>query len=101
MKFQGYTKNSVGATDINMKIKNNKGNNIYMVVQGLSETFKNISSKRGIQVHFKGGITIKNQKPPGSPKEKDTITHKRGVIYRYNCDRIVCDELHKNFWRKV
>ena len=44
----------------------------------------------GIQVHFKGSITIKSLLV--APKDKDNITCKSGVIYRYMCDRLECDE---------
>ena len=44
----------------------------------------------GVQVHFKGGLTIKNLLM--APKDKDPILKKSGVIYRYKCDRVECDE---------
>ena len=58
--------------------------------KGLSERFKNIYGKIGIQVHFKGGNTIRNLLL--APKVKDTITQKSEVIYRYKCDMLECDE---------
>ena len=33
-----------------------------------------------------------HQEHPGGLKHKDTTTQKSGVIYRYKCDREVCDE---------
>ena len=30
-----------------------------------------------------------------APKDKDHITKKNGVIYRYRCDRLECDEGYK------
>ena len=40
-----------------------------------------------------------------APKDQDTIQKKSGVIYRYQCDRVECDEEYigesLNFWRKV
>ena len=65
----------------------------YMVVpyySGLSESIKNIGSKYGVEVYFKGGSTIKNLLM--SPKYKDPIQKQSGVIYRYQCDRVDCDE---------
>ena len=65
----------------------------YMVVpyyQGRSESIKRSCKKYGVQVHFKGGLTIKNLLM--APKDKDHILKKSGVIYRYRCDRVVCDE---------
>ena len=44
----------------------------------------------GVQVHFKGGLTIKNLLM--APKDKDHILKESGVIYRYRCDRVECDE---------
>ena len=41
-------------------------------------------------MHFKGGLTIKNLLMV--PKDKDHILKKSGVIYRYSCDRVECDE---------
>ena len=43
-----------------------------------------------MQVHLKGGLTIK--KLLKAPKDKDTIMKKRGVIYRYKCNRVECVE---------
>ena len=65
----------------------------YIVVpyySGLSESIKNIGRKFGVQVYFKGGTTIKNLLM--TPKDKDPIEKQSGVIYRYQCDRVDCDE---------
>ena len=65
---------------------NNNKQNLYMVVpyhQGLSERVKKACNKFGVQVHFKGGQTIKSLLM--APKDKDPITNKSGVIYRYKC----------------
>ena len=58
--------------------------------EGLSETIKNIGKKYGIEVHFKSGKTLKDELV--APKDKDHITNKRGIIYRFKCDRLECDE---------
>ena len=58
--------------------------------QGLSKNFKRTCNKYGVQVHLKGGLTIKNLLM--SPKDKDTIWKKSGVIYRYKCNRVDCEE---------
>ena len=68
-------------------------NRTYITVpynQGLSESFKNIGKKYGIQVHFKSGRTLKDELV--APKDKDHITKKSGIIYRFKCDRLECDE---------
>ena len=67
----------------------------YMVVpcaKGLSESLKNVCRKHGVQVHFKGGNTIKILLV--APKDKDPITKKSGIIYRYKCDRVECDDAY-------
>ena len=53
---------------------------------GLSETFKNICKRYGIQFHFKSGKAIKDELV--TPKDQDHITKKSGIIYRYKCDRL-------------
>ena len=58
--------------------------------EGLSETFKNICKRYGIQVHFKSGKSISDELV--APKGQDHITKKSGIIYRYKCDRLECDE---------
>ena len=73
------------------KTTNNK--NIHMVVpyqQGLSERIKNTCQKYGVQVHFKGGQTIKDLLM--NPKDKNPIINKSGVIYRYKCSEDGCEE---------
>ena len=57
---------------------------------GLSKSIKNIGRKFGMQVHCKGGTTIKNLLM--SPKDKDPIQKQSGVIYSYHCDRVDCGE---------
>ena len=71
--------------------KENK--NLYMVVpyhKGLSERIKRSCNKFGVQVFFKGGQTIKNLLM--APKDKDPITNKSGVIYRFKCSQHGCTE---------
>ena len=58
-------------------------------VNGLSESLKIVCRKHGVQVYFKGGNTIKNLSMV--PKDKDLITKKSGIIYRYKCKRVECD----------
>ena len=65
----------------------------YMVVpyfKGVSESLKKICGKHGVQVYFKGGNTIKTLLM--APKDKDPILRKSGVIYRFKCGRVDCDE---------
>ena len=58
--------------------------------QGLSEGFKMTCKKYGIEMHLKGGPTIKNLLM--TPKDKDPILKRSGVIYRFKCNRVECDE---------
>ena len=39
---------------------------------------------------FKSGKTLKDELV--APKDKDHITRKSGIIYRFKCDRLECDE---------
>ena len=55
-----------------------------------SERFKKVCSNHGVQVYFKGGTTIKNLLMV--PKDQDPMQKRSGVIYRYKCDRVECDE---------
>ena len=58
--------------------------------QGISKSLKNICQRHGIQIHFKGGATIKNLLVLS--KDKDNITKKSSVIYWFKCDKIDCEE---------
>ena len=59
-------------------------------MQGLSESCKNICRKHGVEMYFKGGNTIRDLLV--HPKDKDTILQKSGVIYRFKCGRVDCEE---------
>ena len=75
------------------RTNNNTQKKSYIVVpyySGLSESIKNIGRKFGVQVYCKGGTTIKNLLM--APKDRDPIQKQSGVIYRYHCDRVDCDE---------
>ena len=58
--------------------------------EGPSESMKNICKRYGIQVHFKSGKTLKDELV--APKDKGHITKKSGIMYRFKCDRLECDE---------
>ena len=77
----------------NKDTRTNTTNKSFITVpynKGLSESFKNICKRYGIQVHFKIGMTLKDELV--APKDKDYITKKSGIIYRFKCDRLECDE---------
>ena len=58
--------------------------------QGLCESYKNICSKYGVQVHFKGGKTLKNLLM--FPKDRKAKTKWSNIIYWFKCGRTECDE---------
>ena len=59
-------------------------------VKGLSESLKSICRRHGVQVYYKRGNTINSFLM--ASKDKDPITTKSGIIYRYECNRVECDE---------
>ena len=59
-------------------------------VKGMSESCKNFCRKHNIEIHFKGGSTIKDLLV--HPKDRDIILQNSRVIYRYNCGRVDCEE---------
>ena len=65
----------------------------YIIVpyqRGLSEIFKKTCNNHGVQVYFKGGTTIKNLLM--APKDQDPIKSRSGIIYRFKCNRVECDD---------
>ena len=68
----------------------NKPHIVVQYIQGLGDSCKNIYSKHGIHMHFKGGRTIKDLLV--NPKDRDTILQKSGVIYTCKCSRVDCEE---------
>ena len=66
-----------------------KNKNMHIVVpysKRQSESCKNICSEQGIQMHFKGGKTIRDLLV--IPKVQGYHLHKGGTIYRYKCGRV-------------
>ena len=61
---------------------------VFPYSKGLSESFRNICGKAGVQVHFKGVNTVKELLV--APKDKDSIIQTWSVIYRYRCDQPEC-----------
>ena len=96
-----YPEWAINRTKLKMSTpKSNKKNNSsktisrgYITVsysKGLSKSVKNICKKYSIEVHFKSGKSIKDELV--APKDQDHLTKKSGIIYRYKCDRLQCDE---------
>ena len=59
-------------------------------IEGMGESIKKICKRHGVDIHFKGGRTLKNILV--SPKDEDKITNKNCVIYSYSCGSIDCGE---------
>ena len=59
-------------------------------IEGMGESLKKICRRDGVEMHFKGGRTLKNILV--SPKDQDKITNKNCVIYSYSCGIIDCGE---------
>ena len=58
--------------------------------QGLWESYKTIYSQYGIQVHFKGGNTLKSLLM--FPNDKDIIMTQSNIIYWFKCGKAKCDD---------
>ena len=56
----------------------------------MGESCKNICRKHGVEMYFKGGNTIKDLLV--HPKDRDTILQKSGMVYRFRCGRVDCEE---------
>ena len=78
--------NTSGSTTSN----NQRPHIVVPYTKGLSEGLKNACSKEGVQVYFRGDRTTRSLLV--APQDKHPITKKSGVIYRYKCDRVECDE---------
>ena len=57
---------------------------------GLCESIKKICGRYGIQIHFKGGRSIKSLLV--SHKDKDPLVNQSGAIYWYQCGDLGCDD---------
>ena len=90
----------------NILHKDTNKSNIFAMVpysKGLSESFRNMCGKAGVEVHFKGANTVKELLI--AAEDKDSIYDKGGVIYRYRCDQPRCtlkyiDETGRNFGKR-
>ena len=102
-KYPAWALNRIKMKIRNTTIKRNNNNQNksgtdttqkpYIIVpyqRGLSKSFKKICSNHGVQVYFKGGTTIKNLLM--APKDQDPIKSRSGVIYRFKCNRVECDD---------
>ena len=59
-------------------------------IQGLSESCKNICRKHEVEMYFRGVNTIRDLLV--HLQNRDTILQKSGVIHRYKCGRVDCEE---------
>ena len=74
----------------NSKIINRGSYITVSYIKCFSESIKNTCRRYGIQVYFKGGMTIKDLLV--APKDKEHVTKRSGIIYRYKCERLECNE---------
>ena len=58
--------------------------------QDLFESYQNICGRYGVQVHFKGGNTLKNLLM--FPKDWEATTKQSNIIYWFKCGRTECDD---------
>ena len=70
--------------------KPNVGFVVIPYTKGISESFKKIGGKYGIQTYFKGNTTIKQLLM--KPKKKDPKDQESWVIYSCQCRDIACSE---------
>ena len=62
----------------------------YLTMGGSARVLKTLAKNLRCRYIAKGGTTIKNLLM--APKDKDPIQKQSGVIYKYHCDRVDCDE---------
>ena len=77
-------------SNTNQAGNNNKPYIVVPYIQGMGESCKNICRKHVVEMFFKGGNTIKDLLV--HPKDRDTILKKSGVIYRFRCGKVDCNE---------
>ena len=82
--------NQPNTTTNNRPTRKTIGQIVIPYTKGTSESIKHICSKYGIQVHFRGGTTIKQILM--KPKDRDPKDSKSGLIYSYQCPQLDCDE---------
>ena len=76
-------------------------NNIFTVVpysKGISETFRNICWKAGVQFHFKVANTVKELLV--TPKDKDSICKKGGCLQIQMWPTRVYHRVYKEDWQE-
>ena len=90
LKSQAPTKTKNRSNTNHAGHKNNNNYNVHMVApyyKGFSESFKRSCKKYGVQVHFKGGLTIKNLLM--APKDKDHILKNQKKVESYTDTNVI------------
>ena len=59
------------------------------ILTGPCEGYKTTRSNYGVQIHFKGGNTLKNLLM--FPKDKDAITKQSNILYWFQYSKTECD----------
>ena len=90
MKMKNPAQKKKNTVNNNNQTSYQKPHMVVPYYRGLSESVKRTCNKHGIQVYFRGRVTIKNLLL--APKDHDPMLKKSGAIYRYKCDRVECDE---------
>ena len=85
-----FSKRNNKGTNNNNNTNTRKPYSVVPYIKSMGESCKNICRKHGVEVYFKVGSTIKDLLV--HPKDKDTILQKSGVIYRYRCGRVGCED---------
>ena len=92
---QNNQQNSNTSSPTNNSSNSNSKTNITIVVpyiQCIGEKVKKVCKAKGIQVHFKGTITLRTLLV--RPRDKDPKLNKSGVIYHFKCPAINCTEAY-------
>ena len=89
-----------------MVLQHTVGNVVLVMPDSKGSTKHLVKTCRSLQIqfHFKGSNIIWYLL--GVPKIKDSILQKSGVIYRYKCTQVDCEEeyikgIRKDLWRKA
>ena len=83
------SKSTKKPTNSSSTLINKRGYIVIPYTKALSESIKHVCRKHGIQVYFKGA---KYSDLLVAPKDKDPITKKYNIIYRFKYDRVECNE---------
>ena len=87
---QGTHSSSGSTEERTPREKPSVGHILIPYIQGLGKSFKKSCGKYGVQTHFNGNRTLKQLQVKS--KDQDPKEKQSGVIYRYQCGEIMCNE---------